>query len=286
MDSTQDLVKVRDDVLRKIGRNLLNFQKIEHMLKLILANGRISSPMSEFQETHEKQKAYIHKQMMGNLVGQFIENTFLESLDSTDMPEAITEPHLTISFGISADAEFYENKKRALKLLIEDRNDLIHHLLPRFNSDSIESCLEIEKYLDEQRERLLPEFEYLAGIVKLMKEHFDFMGTEEASKLLELSFLQQSPLVLSLLDISIQQARSDGWTILDNADRQLRITLPDAMNNLKNRYVYKNLRELIVGSEVFDTFEEQTKKGGVRFLYRPKSLTEESALINVNGNPP
>ena len=31
MESELDIIKMRDEVLRKIGRNLLNFQKIEHL---------------------------------------------------------------------------------------------------------------------------------------------------------------------------------------------------------------------------------------------------------------
>ncbi len=85
-----------------------------------------------------------------------------------------------------------------------------------------------------------------------------------------MSFLQQSPLVSLLLNISIQQPRSDGWTLLGNADRQLRLTLPDEMGQLKNSYGYKTVKELIRASEFFDINEELTKKGGVRVLYRPK----------------
>jgi hypothetical protein len=42
------------------------------------------------------------------------------------------------------------------------------------------------------------------------------------------------------------------------------------MGQLKNRYGYKTLKELMLASEFFDIHEEPTKKGGVRVLYRPK----------------
>jgi len=50
MESEQDLIKIRDEVFRKIGRNLLNFQKIEQMLKYLIANGRMSGYMSDIVE--------------------------------------------------------------------------------------------------------------------------------------------------------------------------------------------------------------------------------------------
>ncbi len=70
---------------------------------------------------------------------------------------------------MNAGADFYEHKKQALKLLTDDRNDLIHHLLQRFNTDSIESCMEIEQYLDQQRERLIPEYDFLKSLIENLK---------------------------------------------------------------------------------------------------------------------
>ena len=42
------------------------------------------------------------------------------------------------------------------------------------------------------------------------------------------------------------------------------------MGQLKDRYGYKTLKELILATEFFDIREEPTKKGDVRVLYRPK----------------
>jgi len=112
---------------------MLNFQKIELMLKHLVANGRMSGYMSELKENQERRVAAVHKQMMGNLVGQLVENTFSELDDSPQSTNELKEPSFSFSFTVNADADFYENKKQALKLLIDDRNDLIHHLLPRTN---------------------------------------------------------------------------------------------------------------------------------------------------------
>jgi hypothetical protein len=274
MESELDLIKMQDKVFEKIGRNLLNFQKIEQLLKLLIANGRVSGHMSELNEIRERQVEAVHKQTMGNLVGKFVDNTLLSHEEFSQIPFEPKEPYFSFSFNVKVDADFYEGKKQALKSLVDDRNDLIHHLLPRFNPESIESCLETEHYLDQQREKLIPEYDFLKSLLIGLKEgidqHADFLNSEEGIKQIELSFLQQSPLVTLLLNISIQQPRSDGWTLLGNAVRQLRTTLPDEMGRLKTSYGYKTVKELIHASEFFDIKEEITKKGGVRVLYRPK----------------
>lgn len=282
MDSELELIKMRDEVFRKIGRNLLNFQKIELMLKHLIANGRISGYMSEITENQQRRVATVHKQTMGNLVGQFIENTFTSLENSTEPTTERKEPYLSFSFNVEADADFYESKKQALKSLVDDRNDLIHHLLPRFNPDSIESCLEIDKYLDQQRERLIPEYDHLKSLIdnceEIKKVHIDFLNSEEGIKQLELSFLQQSPLVALLLNISIQHPRTDGWTLLNVAGQQIQLILPEEMGQLKSKYGYKTLKELMLASEFFEITEESTEKGGIRVLYRPKPELAYSAL--------
>ena len=282
MESELDLIKMQDKVFGKIGRNLLNFQKIELMLKYLITNGRMSGYMSEFTANQERRAAAIHKQTMGQLVGQFIENTFQEPEESHQTSIEAKEPHFSFSFMVKTDSDFYESKRQALKSLVNDRNDLIHHLLPRFNPNSVESCLEIEQYLDQQRERLVPEYDHLKSLIdnfeEVKKLHVDFLNSEECIKQIELLFLQQSLVISLLLNISIQRPRSDGWTLLDNADRQLRLTLPDEMEQLKNRYGYKNVKELIRASELFDINEKPTKKGGVRVLYRPKAELAYGAL--------
>ncbi len=274
MDAEQNLIKARDEVFRKIGRNLLNFQKIELMLKHLITNGRLSGHMSELNDILERQASAVHKQTMGSLVGKLVDNTFLGIEEASQTSPEPKEPYFSFSFNVNADSHFYESKKQALKSLVDDRNDLIHHLLPRFNSESIDSCLETERYLDEQREKLIPEYDYLKSLIDDLNESrrlsADYLSSDEGIKQIELSFLQQSPLISLLLNISIQKPRLDGWTLLSVAGPEIRRILPEEMDQIKNRYGYKTLKEIILASEFFDILEEPTKKGGVRVLFRSK----------------
>jgi hypothetical protein len=43
--------KLKEIALRKIGRNVVNFQKIEGMLKLLLSQSNFKSPISKITET-------------------------------------------------------------------------------------------------------------------------------------------------------------------------------------------------------------------------------------------
>lgn len=155
MESEKDLTALQSQVMHKIGRNLLNFQRIEHILKLLISNSRISSDINTFEKNYKKRAKKFHKNMMGILVKVFLKNILVKA---GELSESATETpkEFTTSFAMEVDADFYKLKEQSMGLMIKDRNDLIHHLESRLNLTSIESCLEVEQYLDQQRERVIP----------------------------------------------------------------------------------------------------------------------------------
>lgn len=270
----KDLIKVQDEVFRKIGRNLLIFQKIELMLKYLIDNGKVSGYLRELKENQERRASEAVKRTMENLAGQFMEAAFQEHEESFQEPLKAKEPYITFSFTVRADSDFYESKRQSLKSLVEERNNFIHHLLPRFNPDSMESCLEIGQHLDRQREKLVPEHNYLKSLIESFEEakkaYLEYFDSEEGKRQFDLSLLQQSPLVTLLLNVSNHQSRCDGWTLLNVAGQRVRQILPGEMEQLKSKWGYKSLKELVLACELFEVIEEPTEKGGIRVLYRPK----------------
>jgi len=274
MESEVELENAKNEVLRKIGRNMLLFQQVEHMLKFLIANGKVAGNFSEVKGNQEQQAATIHKQTMGQLVGQFLDNTFSECEESTEEPIELKEAYVSFTFRVESDAVYYETKKQALASILSDRNELVHHLLPRFNPHSIESCLETDQHLDQQREKLLPEIGMLRSMIDTLQEGkkklTEFLNSKEGKKQFKLSWLRQSRLVILLGEIATQAARPEGWTLLNTAGQLIRQHAPEEMAALNQRYGHKTLKGLILATELFDIKEEPTDKGGIRVLYRLK----------------
>jgi hypothetical protein len=270
-----ELETARNEVLRKIGRNMLLFQQVEHMLKFLIANGNISGSFSEVKANLKQQSETIHSQTMGQLVGQFLDGTYLENDESTEDQETLTEPYFNFSFSVESDKEYYESRKRDLASIVADRNELIHHLLPRFNPGEIESCLEIDKQLEQQREKLILEIDHLKSLIdslqKGRKELAAFILSDEGKKQIDLQWLRQSRLVQLLSDAATQAARPDGWTLLNIAGQVIRDNEPEEIATMNQRYGYKTLKKFLLASELFEITEEPTDKGGIRVLYRLKN---------------
>lgn len=180
-----------------------------------------------------------------------------------------------MDINIDCDQTYYDAKKQILSKIVNDRNKLIHHLLPAFNPDSIESCLETEQYLDQQRKELIPEYDYLRKLIlvveKSRKEYAKYVKSGKFMKDWKLSELRQNSIVIMLSEISLQKARPDGWTFLSTAGEIISQEASGEINDLNKRLNFKTLKELILATEVFDIYEESTEKGGVRVLYRLKS---------------
>ena len=177
----------KDEVMRKVGRNLLLFQLLENALKYLVMNGELSGYFSELQSNQLKRSERVGKQTLGLVAGQFFDQNFRTNKDGGQLPEQISEPHLKIKIEFDVENDNFEVREKALSQLIAGRNELVHHFLKRIEQDYLESWIEASGYLDDQREQIIQELDYyrthVASVKGLMKKISDFLSSEEGKKL-------------------------------------------------------------------------------------------------------
>lgn len=263
-----------DEVLRKIGRNLLLFQHIEQLLKAMMSGSRLQGPASELQAIHARRAVAVQKQTLGQLAGRFTEDVLADA-GETQEPNAADEAWISVGFTISADSTFVEQHQVEMEAVVSARNDLIHHFLPRWNPASEVSTLAANDYLDAQRANALPMRDRMLSFARSMqvalKTHAAFMASPEVEKQLELAWLQQSRLVLMLGELATRAARADGWMELSTAGQLIKRSEPRELDNLAERFGHKTLKRVLLAAELFDVAEEATSKGGTRAIYRINS---------------
>ena len=181
-----ELLEIKNEVMRKIGRNVLLYQQVEHVLKYLVSNGRISGDVSTMKSRHESRKSSVAKKTMGTVAGDFFTEIFAEEDSFDSLPENPSAVHLSISFRIETEEKHFELRRDAIASLVADRNALIHHLIPKLNTESIESWLETDRDLDLQREKILPELEYLQTVAKqfsdMRKDLGEYLLSAEGKK--------------------------------------------------------------------------------------------------------
>lgn len=272
---TQDFEELKNEVLRKIGRNVVLYQQYEVMLKLLVSHGEISGYVCDLQDVKKKQTAMVMKQTLGQVTGKFLNDTHGDFEESNKELAELEEKkmHMTFSFRIQTDQDYFEKRKDILAKIVTERNELIHQLPLNFNLNSLEGLTEAEQYLDSQRENLLPEFENIRGHLKaldeLKKQAAEYIQSGEMERHWKLLDKLHKEYVVILLGNIIEIAkRSDGWTLLTHAGQILAENASDRLKETKKRYGCRTLKDLILKTELFDIKEEPTKKGGVRVLFR------------------
>lgn len=273
------LESMRNEVLRKIGRNLLLFQQMEGMLKFLVGHCKVAGFQSEFPELLAKRAEAVSKRTMGQLIGDYLESSLREADSAAPVPDEVHEGWFSFHFTTGLDAASAEQHGAHLAEIVLERNELVHHLLPRWNPESLKSTSEADAWLDSQRAKALPELEHLRTTVSALQEGRRQLAEHLGSGAFELELLRHSPLVMMLGDIARQLGRDDGFVPLDLAGHLLRLHAAAEFAALKERYGHKTLKSLVLATRLFDIKEEPTPKGGPRVFFRvnPRWSLEISA---------
>ena len=171
-----------DDVFRKVGRNLLLFQRLENVLKFLVVHGGISGYASELESKHLRRSETVGKQTLGTVAGQFFEQNF--SACDEQLPTQVKEPYFSAKFELDVENANPEIKAENLSNLIDGRNDLVHHFLQRFKFNSLDGLIEAGNYLDCQHEDIMRDLNYFRKLMgqlqHLRRKYSEWMNSDEA----------------------------------------------------------------------------------------------------------
>lgn len=158
-DHTNEL---RDIAFRKIGRNVVNLQRFERMLKLIIVRSDVSGYASELAKIHQNKTQEKSLMTLGSLVKEFLDTVYCTDDPFSDGPaEALNEIWISHAFRVRSNADSLSKRERELREVVEERNLLIHHWLAEVDFNSVDECNELISRLDAQEDRLKPHYEYL-----------------------------------------------------------------------------------------------------------------------------
>src|SRR5512138_3033125 len=94
---------IRNEVLRKIGRNVVIFQELENILKFLASIQHPSTRMSAAKAIREERAESIRVKTLGQVAGNVVEALFAASDAESSAPASITEPWFSFSFRIATE---------------------------------------------------------------------------------------------------------------------------------------------------------------------------------------
>jgi hypothetical protein len=158
------------DALYAVGRNVVNFQRLEHILKQLALFAPICATPSGLQSEVEKQRAKAERLTLGGAVRKWIESEF-----HTTKPKQVPRPDEQIimyfSFALPGRGpEYFDQLSGDLESLAQERNCLIHLDLALLNFEDEAECNALSIQLDAQNERIIRATEFLRTILAQIQE--------------------------------------------------------------------------------------------------------------------
>lgn len=154
-DSTR-LAELQRAAQLKLGGCLLRLQQYELLLKALVANTDLAGEPAQLQALRDAQVASVHKTTLGGLVSLFTGGYMRAEDESAPAPETDDKapgdkPWFSFQQSMTMSAERLEAITAELKELVDLRNELVHHLLERFDLGQLDRCEAAVAYLDYSR---------------------------------------------------------------------------------------------------------------------------------------
>jgi hypothetical protein len=170
--NSKKLKELQDKVLIGIGRNVVNHQKMEVMLKSLVVLVDCSIPTGDAANAMKKRQKAVSKIPMGRLVDDFVRS--VRPKNENDDAQTTESAERTFDFSVRlCDGEFLKELAASLRMVVKERNTPIHKKLIGFNSKSPESCRNLARELEHQHQRIQPQSEALAAISSAVRDGFE-----------------------------------------------------------------------------------------------------------------
>jgi len=161
---------------------VVNLSKIEGMLKLLLSRSNFQSPISQLAETLEERKVSFETKTLGQLANEYFKlKNSKEHIH--EYPEDRKEPWFSFSFEVGNEEGKLPELETAFKLLVSERNRLVHEMLVSYNPDSEESCHALISELDEMNKMIQREYKNLQTTLYSLDEGMKHIFSEQLKTL-------------------------------------------------------------------------------------------------------
>jgi hypothetical protein len=159
----------RDLALRAVGRNVVNFQRLEGCLKLLAKLQPVDGTLHQIRTKLEARMERLSKSTLGSAIAGWL-NLLDHTTTATDLPEDLFDVTARFAFTVELADDEKDRHADALSKLLVERNTLIHDGLLSIDWESPEQCRKLTANLDAQNERIGKEINFLLPILRMLSE--------------------------------------------------------------------------------------------------------------------
>lgn len=251
---------------RKLGRCMLRLQQYERLLKTMLASMNLEGPPEGLSAARDHRAAKLRKTSLGLLVEQFIGEHFSTASvnggyehENPTKRTPVVAPRVAISYSFSFSSEAYEGVTASLAELVDLRNELVHHLIERFDISSKSGCNNAALYLDRCYLRIESSCQQLKAWATALDNVRVKASSFVQSPMFENTFVHginpdgtvswERSSVVADLRLAERSCQTEGWTPLNAA---LALIKKKDSTQVPTKYGCKTWRQLLKRSEQFE----------------------------------
>jgi hypothetical protein len=157
------------DALYAVGRNVVNFQRLEHILKQLAMWAPICATPSTLQSEVETRRAQVARLTLGRAVKKWIESEY-HTTKPKEGPRLDEQVIISFGFEPPMTPEYFDQLSGELESLAQERNRLIHLDLAQLNFEDEAECTALSIQLNAQNDRIISATKFLGLILAQMKE--------------------------------------------------------------------------------------------------------------------
>jgi hypothetical protein len=264
------VVVARNEVFRRIGRNLFLFQDIEAKLKYLAIAAGVEGPFSKLAQRVADRANKLSQKSMGILAGKL----FSGVLSKTSRQKQMQTDTWRLSVRVEVDDQYAEQLEAQIRSLVDERNRWAHHASTCCDFQSHESMRAAGEELDLQRIRILEVGAELSTICDGIRSHVEelapFVNSPEFDARWRLACAQRS-----LIDF-IKQS-SEEWVPLERVG-QVRRRFVDQLEEA-HRSEVPGTRRLLEQTGAVEFRNEPCRTGGFRAFCRLRDKDSSSMVM-------
>ncbi|MEQ1511532.1 MAG: hypothetical protein ABL934_02510 [Lysobacteraceae bacterium] len=267
------LQRVSDDVLARIGRNLLTYQRIEKNLKHLDGSGRpitidTTTTAESLIEQMRMNHSAVERYTLGNVMRRVIRIGDSPGNQSADR-------ELVNCVTLSSETIFEDTPENHAWVsgfhctVVDARNRLAHDFLGSVELDTIEGCEEACRHLDLEYEDARAFLHFTRSAATDRKQVFQSMAAFLQSDAFAEWYAQTSVLIdftHALRAETERLARPDGWCAFTTAIQAVRASRPELIATLLSAQGYASVRAAAEATRAFEWWEERIKRGVLLLL--------------------
>jgi hypothetical protein len=168
---SSSIVAFKDSALAAVGRTVVNFQRLEHNLKIAARLGPLEGVFAKVQRDLERRIDKASSFTLGQAIDAWLNSMKGEGPPVCPTPD-LFDPTMRLEFSLVEDSESSATRAESLKRLLELRNRLIHGGLVNFQWESQVECDRLVEELTHLNEEIASQIDFVAAAVRSLRSDF------------------------------------------------------------------------------------------------------------------